>query len=135
MRNTLGWLAIGLATWIAVAALGNLVLRIGMPGYVLVEPTMQFSTMMLWMRLLVGVAATLTAAILAGYLDRSGHAGLVLGTLFVLLFGANHVHLWTKFPVWFHLTFLCSLLPAAVTGDKVGKQMRKHRHACHHPPH
>lgn len=135
MRNTSGWLAIGLAAWIALAALGNLALRIGMPGYALVEPTMQFSTMMLCMRLLVGVAATLTAAILVGYLDLSSNAGLLLGALFVLLFGANHIHLWTKFPVWFHLTFLCSLLPATVTGAKLGRQMRKHRHTLHRPSH
>jgi hypothetical protein len=133
MRNTLSWLAVGLAAWIALAALGNLLLRIGMPGYALVEPSMQFSSMMLCMRLLVGVAATLTAAMLAGYLDRSGNAGLLLGALFVLLFGANHVHLWTKFPIWFHLTFLASLLPATVAGANVGKQIRRQRNTRQQP--
>lgn len=133
MRNTLSSLVVGLIAWIALAALGNLALRIGMPGYALAEPTMQFSSMMLCMRLLVGVAATLTAGMLAGYLDRSGNAGLLLGALFVLLFGANHVYLWTKFPVWFHLTFLASLLPATVAGANVGKQMRRQRHACQQP--
>lgn len=133
MRNTLSSLVVGLIAWMALAALGNLALRVGMPGYALVEPTMQFSSMMLWMRLLVGAAATLTAGMLAGYLDRSGNAGLLLGALFVLLFGANHVHLWANFPVWFHLTFLASLLPATVAGANVGKQMRRQRHACRQP--
>ncbi|GGY40024.1 hypothetical protein [Pseudoduganella albidiflava] len=133
MRNTLSSLAVGLIAWMALAALGNLALRIGVPGYALVEPAMQFSSMMLCMRLLVGVAVTLTAGMLAGYLDRSGNAGLLLGALFVLLFGANHVYLWTKFPVWFHLTFLAYLLPATVAGANVGKQMRRQRQACQQP--
>jgi len=118
---------------IALAALGNLALRLGMPGCALVEPTMQFSSMMLCMRLMVGVAATLTAGMLAGYLDRSGNAGLLLGALFVLLFSANHVHLWNRFPVWFHLTFLATLLPATVAGANAGKQMRRPRDACQQP--
>ncbi len=125
MRNTLTWFTLGLAAWMAVTALGNLALRAGMPGYAEVEMTMQFSTVMLCLRLLVGLAATVTAGVVAGYIDRSGKAGWMLGALMLLIFGANHVYLWAKFPVWFHLVFLGSLLPATVVGGGVGKSVRR----------
>lgn len=133
MRNILCWFVPALATWMLMTALGNLGLRAGMPDYAKAELTMQFSTVMLCLRLLVGFSATMTAGILAGYVDRSGYAGLRLGGLFLLIFGANHVYLWAKFPVWFHLGFLFSLLPATVAGAQIGKRVREHRQVSQQP--
>jgi hypothetical protein len=125
MRNKLASFALGMATWMLVAALGNLALRAGVPGYAEVESTMQFSIFMLCLRLAMGLTATVTAGMLAGYVSRSGSVGHRLGALFLVLFGANHVYLWAKFPVWFHLAFLCSLWPAAIVGSDIGMRMRK----------
>lgn len=125
MRNKLASFALGMATWMLVAALGNAVLRAGVPGYAEVETAMQFSTFMLCLRLVVGLSATVTAGMLAGYVNRSGNVGPGLGALFLLAFGANHLYLWARFPVWFHLVFLGSLWPATVVGADIGTRMRK----------
>ena len=46
-------------------------------------------------------------------------AFLATGVLMLLLFIPEHVRLWDKFPVWYHLTFLGSLVPLRVAGGRL----------------
>jgi len=38
------------------------------------------------------------------------------GVLLLVAFIPQHVMLWDKFPVWYHLTFLLSLVPLTYLG-------------------
>ena len=43
-------------------------------------------------------------------------AAKVLGIMLLAMFIPVHYGLWDKFPVWYHLTFLVSLLPLTLVG-------------------
>ena len=51
-------------------------------------------------------------------------ARLMPGVLLLVVFIPQHVMLWDKFPVWYHLTFLASLVPLAYLGGKIASQAR-----------
>ena len=56
----------GLFTWVVVATVGNLLLRVVWPSYAEVEVVMNFTPAMLVMRLLLGALSSLCAGFLAG---------------------------------------------------------------------
>ncbi|HUN91738.1 MAG TPA: hypothetical protein VMU33_06760 [Burkholderiaceae bacterium] len=111
-----GALAFGLATWLVVASLGNLVLRFAFAGYRDVEPTMGFTPAMLAARLLLGARASAACGV-ATRIGAGARAPLALASGIVLLafFLPAHVALWDRFPTWYHAAFLASLplIPAA----------------------
>jgi hypothetical protein len=41
---------------------------------------------------------------------------LVVGSVVLAIFVPVHVALWSKFPVWYHLTFLLTIIPAVLLG-------------------
>jgi uncharacterized protein (DUF983 family) len=47
-------------------------------------------------------------------------AALMPGILLLLLFIPQHILLWDKFPVWYPMTFLSSLIPLSYLGGKIG---------------
>ena len=107
----------GLALWLVVATLLNLGLRAGLAGYALAEPTMSFTLGMKVARLILGALASLAAGAAAGLIAPS-RTGLpwVLGAVVLAAFIPVHVQLWGKFPVWYHLVFLGTLVPLVVLG-------------------
>jgi hypothetical protein len=107
----------GLATWFVVATVCNVALRAILAGYAQAEPAMAFSFIMLLARLALGALSSLCAGLACAMVGRSGiAAAAVLGGLLVTLFVPIHVGLWSKFPVWYHLSFLTSLLPITLLG-------------------
>ena len=66
--------------------------------------------------------ATLGAGRVAAIVARrSMLASVMAGVLLVIVFVPQHVMLWSKFPVWYHLTFLVSLVPLAYLGGQIPK--------------
>jgi hypothetical protein len=71
-------------------------------------------------RLSIGAVATAVAGWVAGTITkRSTIATLLPGVLLLLAFIPQHISLWDKFPVWYHLTFLISLVPLTFAGGKL----------------
>lgn len=114
-RGILGAVA-GLLVWAAVATLAGLVMRGTWVDYARVADTMTFTLPMMIARLTIGAVATLAAGRVAAMIGRSMLARLAPGILLLLAFIPEHVTLWQKFPVWYHLTFLLSLVPLAYLG-------------------
>jgi hypothetical protein len=54
----------------------------------------------------------------SAFIARSSWTAVVTGALLLLAFIPQHISLWDKFPVWYHLTFLTSLVPLAVVGGR-----------------
>jgi hypothetical protein len=78
---------------------------------------MAFTLPMLLTRLAIGAVATVAAGLVtAAIARRSMRATLATGLLLLLMFIPNHISLWPRFPVWYHLTFLSSLLPLTRLG-------------------
>jgi len=107
----------GLALWIVVATLLNFGLRAGLAGYALAEPTMNFTLGMKVARLILGALASITAGAATSLIAPSRRSlPWVLGAVVLAAFIPVHVQLWAKFPVWYHLVFLGTLLPFVVLG-------------------
>ena len=76
---------------------------------------------------IVGIAVWIAIVIVAGLIMRSSWpayasvADAMTFTLPMLLAGfiPQHITLWEKFPVWYHLTFLLSLIPLTLLGGKL----------------
>jgi hypothetical protein len=81
---------------------------------------MTFTLPMMLARLAIGTLATLAAGwVTAVIARRSMLARLTSGLLLLVMFIPQHIMLWDKFPVWYHLTFLASLVPLTWIGGNI----------------
>ena len=118
-RGLVGVVA-GLIAWVIFATVANLALRMLVPGYAGAEPAMNFTMAMMIGRLLVGAVSSVVAgSIAAGIAKGTGWVPAMVGVFLIAMFIPVHVGLWDKFPVWYHLAFLVSLLPLALLGAKL----------------
>lgn len=120
MKRSVLALLVGLALWVVVVSLLNRGLRVGFTGYRAAEPTMTFTLGMKAARLMIGAVASLAAGAATGMMARS-KTGLpwVLGAILLLAFIPVHIGLWTKFPLWYHLSFLGTLVPLVALGARL----------------
>ena len=106
--------------WIAVASVAGLIMRSAWPEYASVADAMTFTLPMMFARLAIGASATIGAGwVTALIARRSMLATVAAGLLLVAVFVPQHIMLWNKFPVWYHLTFLVSLVPLAYLGGQI----------------
>ena len=117
MTRGIAGVAAGLVAWMLVATLGNLVLRFAWPGYADVEKEMMFTPGMLAARLLLGALSSLCAGLTAAWIaKRDGRVVAILAGVLFALFIPVHYELWSRFPVWYHLVFLASLIVMTLAG-------------------
>ena len=115
-RSILACLA-GLLTWIVVVTVINRVLRLSLPNYTAAEQTLQFTLGMKWARLLMAIVTSVLAGAVTGWISRSSRwAPLIVGSVVLAIFAPVHIAIWSKFPVWYHLTFLLTIIPAVLVG-------------------
>jgi hypothetical protein len=118
-RDILGVIA-GLAAWMAIAGVAGVTMRSAWPDYASVADAMTFTLPMMFARLAIGALATLGAGwVTAVIARRSMLARVTAGLLLVVVFVPQHIILWEKFPIWYHLTFLVSLVPLACLGGQI----------------
>ena len=103
-------------TWFLVATVGNLLIRVLLPGYAAVEGSMNFTLPMMICRLILGLVSSLFAGFVCATIARNTIAPKVVAGIMVLLFLPVHYMLWAKFPIWYHLFFLISLAPTMLIG-------------------
>jgi hypothetical protein len=110
---------VGLAVWLVAVLAAGVVLRSVWPEYVAASGDMSFTLPMKLTRLSIGAVATLTAGAAAALIARSNWTAVAAGAFLLVGFIPQHVSLWDKFPVWYHLTFLTSLVPLAFLGGRI----------------
>jgi hypothetical protein len=121
-RGMLG-VVVGLAVWVTVVAVAGLLMREIWPAYASLADAMTFTLPMMIARLTVGALATLAMGLATSVVSRrSLVATLAAGALLLLVFIPEHIKLWDKFPVWYHLTFLLSLVPLAYLGGMTSRR-------------
>ena len=124
-KGILGVVA-GLVAWVAVASIGGLAIRASWPAYASVEAAMAFPLSMLAARLLIGAVATLATGLVTAVIAPSSKLPvLITGLLLLASFIPVHMKLWDKFPAWYHLTFLLSLVPLTYLGAMMPTWMRR----------
>ena len=117
-RGILGVIA-GLLTFVAVVAVAGIIMRGAWPEYARVADAMTFTLPMMIARLAIGALATIGAGLVtAAIAKRSTLVRLAPGLLLLVAFIPQHIMLWEKFPVWYHLTFLLSLVPLTYVGGR-----------------
>ena len=117
MKRSIFALVAGFALWFVVATLLNFGLRAGLAGYRSAEPAMAFTLGMKIARLVLAALSSLAAGAAVGLIAPS-RTGLpwLLGAIVLAMFIPIHVQLWARFPAWYHLVFLGTLVPLVVLG-------------------
>jgi len=109
----------GLVVWIAVVTMAGLIMRSSWPAYARVADAMTFTLPMMFTRLSIGALATLAAGwVTAAIAPRPMLVRLMPGLILLAAFIPQHIALWNNFPVWYHLTFLLSLVPLTYLGGR-----------------
>jgi hypothetical protein len=117
MKRSILAVVAGLAVWVLVASLLNRGLRFGLAGYTVAEPTLTFTFGMKIARLILGTLASLAAGAVTAAIARSSpRLPWVVGAILLLAFVPEHILIWAKFPVWYHLVFLITLAPLVALG-------------------
>jgi hypothetical protein len=133
-RSILACLA-GLLTWVIVVMVINRVLRLSLPNYTAAEQTLQFTLGMKWSRLLMAIVTSVVAGAVAGWISQSSRwAPLIVGSVVLAMFVPLHIAIWSKFPVWYHLTFLLTIVPAVLVGARLPPRRNKDLNQAHSPP-
>ena len=115
-RSILACLA-GLLTWAVVVTVINRVLRLSLSNYTAAEHTLHFTLGMKWARLLMAIVTSLVAGAVTRRISPSSRwAPLIVGSVVLAMFVPAHIALWSKFPAWYHLTFLLTIIPAVLVG-------------------
>jgi hypothetical protein len=116
----------GLTAWWLCLIVAGLILRATWPAYVAVADAMTFTLPMMLARLSIGALATLAAGwVTSAIAPRSMLVRLMPGLILLALFIPQHISLWNRFPVWYHLTFLLSLVPLTYLGGRIWPSDRR----------
>jgi len=127
--KTVGAVFAALVTWIFVATVLNLALRASWPHYHEAETGFNFTFAMKLARLVLGAISSIGAGFVAAWIGKGRMSAATLtGIVLLGLFIPGHYRIWSKFPVWYHLTFLVSLLPLTLLGAAF------YRRACRKTP-
>jgi hypothetical protein len=117
MKRSILACLVGLLTWVVVVSVINRVLRLSLPNYTTAEHTLQFTLGMKWARLLMAIVTSLLAGAVTRWISPSSRwAPLIVGSVVLAMFLPAHIAIWSKFPVWYHLTFLLTIIPAVLVG-------------------
>jgi len=128
MAKTALAVAAGLVAWIVLASIAGVILRASWPDYAAVAGSMTFTLPMLIARLTISTVTLLAAARLTAVIaPRATIAVVVLGAILVAAFVPIHIGVWDRFPVWYHLTFLLTLLPLCLIGGRLGAATESNR--------
>jgi hypothetical protein len=115
--KTIGAAIAALVTWFFVATVLNLALRVSLPHYHEAEASFNFTLAMKIVRLVLGAISSVGAGFVAAWIGKDWmKAATLTGIVLLGLFIPGHYLLWSKFPIWYHVTFLVSLLPLTVLG-------------------
>jgi hypothetical protein len=116
MLKQIGGVVGGVVVWFIIANVGNHVLRLTWPGYSEAEVARTFTLGMLIARLLLGAISSLCAGFVAAWVsNRSVLAIKSLAGLLLIMF-LPVITLWERFPPWYHVVFLASLVVVTLLG-------------------
>ena len=122
MWRTVGSIVAGLVAWAVVVTLINFGLRATIPGYHAAEATLDFTLPMKIARLVMAAVTSIAAGAVVSRIEPSKKwAPWVVGVIILAMFLPVHVQLWSKFPVWYHLSFLVPRAPLVALGASLGR--------------
>jgi len=129
MRGFVVWwriptgVVITLVSWVALATLIIIPVRLMWPEYTAAEPTRAYDFSMMIARLSISALASVAAAAIAGLTVQDHRVAPLAGGLVLLgLSVPYHIGIWDQYPVWYHLTFFASLPILAWVGGRLSSR-------------
>jgi hypothetical protein len=117
MIRKIGAVVAGLIVWTVVVSILDRLLRAYWPEYATAFPTLRFTLPMMEARLTEGAVATIVAGTVTRWIaPRVWWPAVLQGVVLMVMFAFVHYQIWDKFPIWYHLTFLGSLVPLTLLG-------------------
>ena len=116
MLRGIGAVIGSIVLWFVVATVIHRLMFLVWPAYAVATPLLAFTLPMKIFRLALSTVCTLLSGAVAQRISPARWVPVALGCVLVLLFLPEHIHIWSRFPVWYHLTFLVSLIPLAIIG-------------------
>src|SRR3954471_9186823 len=131
MWRAIAGIVCGLVVWAVVVTVLNFGLRGAIPGYHAAEATLLFTPIMKAGRLIEAAVASFAAgAVTAWVAPSSKWVAWIVGAIVLAMFLPVHIQVWSKFPVWYHLTFLLSIVPLVGLGASIGPVARSEPRAA-----
>ena len=125
MLKTIAGAGAGVVTWWILVIVVDFGLRHGWPEYAAVEKAMTFTVPMMIARLSMSGISSIVSGAVAAWLGKDRfRPALVSGLIVLALFVPIHYSLWSRFPVWYHATFLTSLVVLSVLGGSLVRMKR-----------
>ena len=118
MLRAIGALIASLVLWMVVATVIHRLMCIAWPAYAVATPTVSFTLSMKIARLALSTFCTLLAGATARRISPARWVPVAVGCVLIALFLPAHYMLWNRLPVWYHLTFLLSLIPLSMIGSR-----------------
>jgi hypothetical protein len=122
MKRSIAACAAGLVVWILLVSILSWLLRRFLTGYAAAEPGMNFTLGMLGARLAIAALTSIVAGVVVSRVaPAASRLPWLVGAILLAIFIPEHVLLWPKFPVWYHLTFLITLVPLVALGAHLAR--------------
>jgi hypothetical protein len=111
---------LGLIAWLLVASIINRAFRFAILGYTAAEQTLNFTLGIKIARLLMGAAASVAAGAIARWIaPTKSSVPPIVGAIVLALFLPLHIAIWARLPLWYHLTFLLTIIPLVMLGARL----------------
>jgi len=121
MLRTIAGAVAGVIVWAAVVTLLDFCLRHGWADYAAVEKAMTFTIPMMAARLTESGVSSIVSGWAAAAIGKRRLSALIAGVVLLAVFIPIHYALLSKFPLWYHLTFLISLPVLSMLGGRLAK--------------
>lgn len=116
----------GAIVWLVAVTILNFGLRYGWPEYHAVEKSMAFTLPMMIARLSESGISSIVCGIIAALIGRDRlQPPAIAGMILLFVFLPVHYGLWNRFPIWYHLTFLVSLVMLSILGGRLAPVKRR----------
>jgi hypothetical protein len=125
MLRKIGGVVGGVVAWFVIANVGNRILRATWPGYSQAEVAKAFTVGMLVARLFVGAISSLCAGFIGAWISKRSVLTIKSLTGVLVLIFLPVITLWERFPPWYHVIFLASLVVVTLLGWLVYPRRRK----------
>jgi len=125
MLRAIGAVLAAVVLWLIVATVIHRLMCVVWPAYAVATPLLAFTLSMKLARLSLSTFCTLLAGFAANRISNARGIAVAVGCVLVLLFLPEHYRIWDRFPVWYHLTFLSSLIPLSVIGARLSSSRRQ----------
>jgi hypothetical protein len=125
MWRTVLAIVAGFIVWFCIGAAGFALMRAVWPEYARADPEMAFTLPMQLARLAMSVACSVGGGWFAAVVAKGdSRPAWWLGGLLLIMFIPIHYSLWSKYPAWYHLSFLLTLAPIVGFSSRLASPVR-----------